>query len=183
MKDNYTKVDILKYVKEGLESGIMVPFEAVKFARILAREGIEGEVITTYSVDADGKPIVEKVDTVKKDDKGRLGMVVTKADENGKPIVDANGNKNEWIIGRTKFDSKYDEVAGRPGFYQPKGGPQIFVEIPDNIILYQWGDDMKIAAGGYINITNISDMYGISQRDFADTYKKTTTNVKVYKIQ
>jgi len=42
---------------------------------------------------------------------------------------------------------------------------------------------MKIAAGGYINITNISDMYGISQRDFTDTYKKTTTNVKVYKIQ
>ena len=26
--------------------------------------------------------------------------------------------------------------------------------------------DMQIAAGGYINITNVDDMYGISQRDF-----------------
>ena len=30
---------------------------------------------------------------------------------------------------------------------------------------------MAIAAGGYINITNPDDMYGISQRDFEDTYK------------
>lgn len=30
---------------------------------------------------------------------------------------------------------------------------------------------MKIAAGGYINITNPDDMYAISERDFTDTYK------------
>ena len=30
---------------------------------------------------------------------------------------------------------------------------------------------MQIAKGGYINITNIEDMYGISERDFLDTYK------------
>lgn len=30
---------------------------------------------------------------------------------------------------------------------------------------------MKIAKGGYINITNAEDMYGISERDFLDTYK------------
>lgn len=30
---------------------------------------------------------------------------------------------------------------------------------------------MQIVAGGYINITNVNDMYGISQRDFEDTYK------------
>ena len=33
MSENYVKVDVLKYVKEGLESGILVPFEAEKFAR------------------------------------------------------------------------------------------------------------------------------------------------------
>lgn len=32
---------------------------------------------------------------------------------------------------------------------------------------------MQIAAGGYINITNVDDMYGISQRDFEDKYKFT----------
>lgn len=54
---------------------------------------------------------------------------------------------------------------------QTKRWPQTFVEIPDNIILNQWGENMAIATGGYINITNPDDMSGISQRDFEDTYK------------
>ena len=49
----------------------------------------------------------------------------------------------------------------------------MFVQITDNIILNQWGSDMQIAAGGFINITNVDDMYGISQRDFEDTYRFT----------
>lgn len=184
MSENYVKVDVLKYVKEGLESGILVPFEAVKFARILARVGNEGEEVVTMSVDNEGNPIVEKVDTVKVDEKtGKVDMVVTKADEDGNAIVDKNGNKNEWIITRANFDEKYVPVEGKEGLYAPKGGPQIFVQIPDNIILYQWGSDMKIAANGYINITNVEDMYGISERDFTDTYRKTSTQVKTYKIQ
>ena len=43
---------------------------------------------------------------------------------------------------------------------------------------------MQIAAGGYINMTNVDDMYGISQRDFEDTYKFTNDlekKVLVYK--
>lgn len=184
MSENYVKVDVLKYVKEGLESGILVPFEAVKFARLLARQGILGEKVTTMSVDANGNPIVEKVDFVTIDQEtGELDMVVTKASEDGSAIIDENGNKNEWIIKYQKFCDKYVEVVGREGFYQPKGGPQIFVKIPDNIILNQWGSDMKIAAGGYINITNVDDFYGISGRDFVDTYKKTSNKVKIYKIQ
>ena len=59
----------------------------------------------------------------------------------------------------------------KKNIYKPPGGPQTFVEIPDNIILNQWGEDMAIAAGCYINITNPDDMYGISQIDFEDTYK------------
>lgn len=43
--------------------------------------------------------------------------------------------------------------------------------VDDNGNLNQWGSDMKIAKGGFINITRIDDMYGISERDFYDTYK------------
>jgi hypothetical protein len=32
---------------------------------------------------------------------------------------------------------------------------------------------MQSAADGYINITNIDDMCGLSQRDFEETYKFT----------
>ena len=55
--------------------------------------------------------------------------------------------------------------------FKPKGGPQLFVKITENITLNQWGKDENIAAGGYINITDSNDMYGISQRDFEDTYR------------
>lgn len=68
---------------------------------------------------------------------------------------------------------KYEMDPENPSLFKPKGGAQIFVKIIDNIILEQWGSDMKIAAGGYINITNVDDMYGISQRDFEDTYRFT----------
>jgi len=184
MSENYTKVNVLMYVKEGIESGILVPFEAVKYARILAREGVVGEEIITMSVDENGEPIIEKTDEVKVDEKtGKVDMVVTKASEDGEPIVDTNGNINQRIMGFSKFIDKYEQFSGIAGFYKPKGGPQIFVQIPDNIILNQWGSDMKIAAGGFINITDVNDMYGISGRDFADTYKRTSADVKTYEIK
>lgn len=52
-----------------------------------------------------------------------------------------------------------------------KPGTSVFVEISDNITLNQWGSDMDIAKGGFINITDENDMYGISARDFEDTYR------------
>ena len=62
--------------------------------------------------------------------------------------------------------------------FRPKGGVQLFVQIPDNIILEQWGSKMQIAQGGYIIITDPSDMYGISERDFTDTYRKVSESNK-----
>ena len=39
---------------------------------------------------------------------------------------------------------------------------------------------MQIAAGGYINITDPDDMYGISKRDFDDTYKVVEKDKRPY---
>ena len=33
----------------------------------------------------------------------KVDMVVTKASEDGEPIVDTNGNINQWIMGFSKF--------------------------------------------------------------------------------
>ena len=185
MSENYVKVDVLKYVKEGLESGILVPFEAEKFARPHIRHGVVGEEIISWSEDKDGNPVMEKVAVVKLDEKtGKPGWVVTKTDENGVPVVDRHGHLNQWIITDSQYHSKYEpcfEIG--EGIHKPVGGPQIFVQIPDNIILQQWGKEMMIGAGGYINITKIDDMYGISGRDYDDTYKRTSRVIKTYKIQ
>lgn len=139
--ENYKKVEVTNYVKQGIENGTMVPRQAEKFARIIARQGTIGETVISWSVDSQGNEIQEKVAQVQIDD--------------------------------STFKKKYEIDPENTSLCRPKGGPQIFVQIPDNIILNQWGSDMQIAAGGYINITNVDDMYGISQRDFEDTYKFT----------
>lgn len=171
---NYIKVDVTSYVKQGIESGTMVPRQAEKFARIIARQGTIGETVISWSADAQGNEIQEKVAQVEIDEQtNQPGWVATKVDEQGNIIIDSNGHSNEWIIPDSTFKKKYETDPENPSLCKPKDGPQIFVQIADNIILNQWGSDMQIAAGGFINITDINDMYGISQRDFEDTYKFT----------
>lgn len=172
--EDYKKVEVAKYVKQGLESGTMVPRTAEKFARIIARQGMEGEEVISWSVDTQGNEIKEKEAKVEIDkETNQPGWIATKVDENGNVIVDNNNHPNQWIIADTTFRKKYEIDPENPALCRPKGGQQIFVQINDNIILNQWGSDMQIAAGGYINITNVDDMYGISQRDFEDTYRFT----------
>ena len=54
MMEDYTKVEVTNYVKQGLESGSMVPRKAEKFARIMAKKGQVGEEVISWSVDAAG---------------------------------------------------------------------------------------------------------------------------------
>lgn len=171
MMEEYTKVEVEKYVKQGIEDGSLIPRQAEKFARIVARQGNLGESVVSWSSDSNGKEVQEKIAQVAIDEQTKqVGWIVTKVDKQGNIIVDNNGHTNQWIIDDTTFKKKYEIDPDNPSLFRPKGGLQLFVQINNNIILNQWGSDMKIASGGYINITNVDDMYGISQRDFEDTY-------------
>ena len=171
-------VEVTKYVKELLESGIL-PITAVKNGCILARDGVVGEQIETWS-EKDGEACLERVSSVTLDPKtGKPGHVVTKATKTGEAIVDKHGHTNDWIIDDSVFQRKYVAAPERgQGVYIPAGGPQIFIEIQEDITIHQWGEEMTIGKGGYINITNVDDMYGISARDFTDTYEIIQPSVK-----
>ena len=171
---DYKKVDVNEYVKSGLANGTLIPREAEKFARIIAKQGNIGDTVISWSTDSYGNEVQEKVNQVGRDEKtGQPGWIATKVDENFNIIIDDNGHSNQWIIDDSTFKKKYEIDEKNPGLYCPKGKNQTFVQINENIILNQWGSDMKIASGGYINITNSEDMYGISKRDFEDTYRFT----------
>lgn len=178
----YKRIDVLKYVQEGLKNGTLVPRKAEKFARISARRGIEGEKVISWSVDSDGNEVKEKVATVEKDENGKLGMVATKLNENLEVVVDNNGHINEWIIDDATFTKKYESDSNGTDVYKPKGGVQTFVQINEDITIFQWGEEMTIAKGGYINITNLDDVYAISKRDFEDTYKFVDEEAKAKKL-
>ena len=172
--EEYKKVEVTSYVKNGIENGTMVPRVAEKFARIIAKQGTAGETVISWSGDSEGNEIQEKIAQVEIDEQtNQPGWIATKVDEEGNVLVDTNNHPNQWIISDSTFRKKYEIDPENQNLCRPKGGPQIFVQINDNIILNQWGSEMQIAAGGYINITNVDDMYGISQRDFEDTYRFT----------
>ena len=164
----FQKVDVNEYVKEGLETGTMAPRTAVKFARIIARQGIVGQKVESFTANG----LSEKVSIVELDEiTNQPGWIATKVDLEGNIIIDEFGHKNQWIISDSVFIKKYEVDPENSTLFKPKGGPQVFVEIQDNIILNQWGSEMYVEKGGFINITNIDDMYGISKRDFEDTYE------------
>ena len=181
--EKYKKIDVLNYVREGIENGTMIPIRAVKFARIKARQGTVGETVDSWSVDEDGNPILEKdKEVVKLDEKtGKPGWIVTKVDMAGNVIIDKHGHVNEWIIDASIFNDKYEIDPENPSIFKPVGTPQIFVQIQESVIIHQWGSDEKIGSKGYINVTNLNDIYGISKRDFEDTYKIVENNV-IYKL-
>ncbi len=175
----YREVQTEEYVKELLEKGIQ-PIQAEKASRIFARDGEVGEEVVTWSEDENGNPIQERVAYVELDEKtGKPGHVVTKLGDDGLPVLDRNGHTNTWIIGDSKFVERYQpDTSMGDNIYKSSAGTQIFIQIQEDIIVEQWGKKEKIAKGGYINITNPEDMYGISARDFADTYKVIPNNIQ-----
>lgn len=169
----YRKVNTKEYVEAGLADGSLEAFEATKHARIAAVKGEEGQEVISWSEDENGNPIKEKVANVSVDEEtGETGWIVTKTDSEGNPIVDRNGHMNQWIIGDTKFRKKYEVDPENPSIYKPVGGPQKFVETNEDLTISQWGEEMNMPKGSFINITNPDDMYAINPRDFNDTYTR-----------
>jgi hypothetical protein len=174
--EDFIKVDSREFAVKGMENGDLVPVTAVKFARIIARQGTVGEEVQTYTQGG----LLEKTAIVALDEKTQQpGWIATKVDENGEVIVDEFNHKNEWIIDDSTFKRKYEIDPENPGLFKPVGGPQKFVQLPVNVTVTQWGSEMNIEAGGWLNVTNLDDVYGISQRDFEDTYRIVEEQPKV----
>ena len=162
--------DIKDYVQKLIDGGTKVVI-GEKTARISARHGIPEEQIISWSVDAEGKPVLEKEAVVSVDDGGIPDWVATKIDDHGNEIIDANGNKNQWIIGDITFKKKYEAVPEKTGIFKPVGGLQKFIKLNEAIHIVQWGEEWNVDVGGFVNITNPEDMYVIAGKDFADTYR------------
>ena len=163
----FRKVEAKHYVLTGINCGEMVPFYARKFGKVLARRGKVGEEVCTYTEGG----LLEKVDKVEIDpDTGNTNWVLMKANEHGYPIVDEFGHVNEWIKDDSDFMAEYDPDVEVDGLFISVDGAQLFVPVLNDIILVQNGEEMFVKAGGYLNITDLNSIYGISFRDFIDTY-------------
>lgn len=162
-KKSFEKVDSAAYAELLKDKGAN-EVTAVKSGNVLAREGKPGEVIQVWTKDGN----LETTETVKAGQ-----MIVTRAGEDGKPVIDGNGHDNSWVMAKDKFEKKYDvENRNADGTYKPAGSPQTFIEVDKDVeFSAPWGEVQRIRKGGYLNITNPKDVYGIAKDEFSETYK------------
>lgn len=150
------QVEIKEYVKECLGKGVK-PRLYRKFTIIHARQGKPGEVVETIMKDGHK----ETTGVVKIDDHNNLDWVVT------------NPDGERYIMPYEKFRSKYQIYDFNKGTYIPKKVICEFIQIDDDIsFVAPWGEQMHIKKGGYLNITNINDIYGVQKQEFETTYKE-----------
>lgn len=163
----FVKMDVKYYVVTSLQSGKLEPICAVKTGKVLARRGKLGEEVITYT----DKGLIEKKNKVSVDkNTGSVDMVLMKANDYGYPIIDEYGHVNEWIVKEKDFVEEYVPDKEIDGVFQSTDGLQLFVPVLIDMVFMQNGKDMFVGSGGYLNITDITDIYGISKRDFEDTY-------------
>jgi hypothetical protein len=85
-----------------------------------------------------------------------------------------NPGGEKYVVPQEKFHKKYEPAPELGnGWYKPTGGVQKFLEMDEDIVFVcSWGEEQVILAGGYINVTNLDDIYGIAKAEFFETYKE-----------
>ncbi|MBP5616216.1 MAG: hypothetical protein J6X06_00205 [Elusimicrobiaceae bacterium] len=123
-----------------------------KFARIQATQAIGGEKIETVLAD---------------------GTVETTNVANPGDWIVTNPGGEKYIVPGDKFAKKYEPASELgEGWYKPTGGNQQFVQINQDMqVLASWGETQFIKKGGFLNVTNPTDIYGVGEEEFHNTYK------------
>lgn len=102
----------------------MEDFWAKKAGQVIAVKAKEGDKLTTYTSDGN----VEVAEEVAHEGQ----YILTRADENGKPLLDEYGHTNQWFMDGDKFAKRYNE-PDENGIATPAGLPQHFVKTDRNV--------------------------------------------------
>ena len=165
----YDQIDIQLFLAAHSRNQVR-PTECVKDASVAVRPSGEGTHIVSYA----GDGTEETVAAIKSG-----SFILTKLDHDGNVMLDKNGNPNEWQVDASKMFRRYDmSEVGEDGIGIARSRPEraSFVRTDrDIMIMVPWGEGgalvpQYIRKGGYLNIADPNDVYGISEQDFNDTY-------------
>ena len=161
--ENYIEIkDIKGYVENLVKT--TSPKRYVKFATIIAVQGKVGEKVVTMM----NNGLTETENIVSVDERtNKPDWIIT------------NHSGERYIVNDTFFNKKYEPLDLENNVYKPKGGVCLFVQIKEDIsFVAPWGEIMNIAKGGYLNITNLNDIYGVQEKEFNETYAECDKNGK-----
>ncbi len=151
--------NIQKYVHDLLASGA-TPKTYKKYARVYAEQGVPGQEIQTVMKNG----LVEVAGVVKADAQGNPDWIVT------------NPDGEKYAVPHAKFIKRYELEVGADGKHAPTGSPIEAIQVNEDITFdVPWGENgapipFNLNGGGYLVISNLSDIYGIQQDEFNHTY-------------
>lgn len=147
-----SKNEMREMVENAIANGASVKPYA-KFARIQAVQATGGEAVETILAD---------------------GTKETSNTANAGDWIVTNPGGEKYIVDGIKFGKKYEACPELgEGWFKPKGGVQKFLELKeDTSFICSWGEEQFIAAGGFVNVSDLADIYGIARKEFFDTYQE-----------
>ena len=165
---NYTKDEMRKYVENKLQTSEII--EAKKTGNTIAIQGTVGQEVITLEVDANGNEYVERTGIVELDPETKEpGWILTKTGSDNKPVFNKFGHINQYIVTDSKFKSMYEPSLDGDFLYS-KSQIEKFIKAEDDVTFETKYGEMVVNAGGYIKVTDLDRISGISEQSFNDTY-------------
>ena len=172
----FSKQEMRQYVESKLPDATII--SAKKIGNTIAVQGTLGQEVITLEVDADGKEYVERTGVVSLDpETNEPGWILTKTGNDNKPILNSFGHPNQYIVPDSKFKSMYEPSPDGLGLYS-KSQIEEFIQADEDVTFETKYGEMIVYAGGYIKVTDLDRISGISESSFNDTYIVVETPVR-----
>ena len=174
---NFSKEEMRQYVESKLTDTTII--EAKKVGNTIAVQGVVGQEVVTLEVDADGNEYVERIGVVTLDpETNEPGWILTKTGSDNKPDLNRFGHTNQYIVPDSKFRSMYEPSQDGPDLYS-KSQIEKFIQADEDVTFETKYGEMVVNAGGYVKVTDLDRISGISEVSFNDTYTIVETPVKI----
>ena len=172
----FTKDEMKQYVESKLADAKII--EAKKVGNTIAVQGTVGQEVVTLEVDADGKEYVERTGVISLDpETNEPGWILTKTDSDNQPVLNSYGHTNQYIVIDSKLKSMYEPSQDGENLYS-KSQIERFIQADEDVTFETKYGEMVVNAGGYIKVTDLDRISGISEASFNDTYAIVESNNK-----
>lgn len=147
--------NIKKYLKEGVEKGILKPFYAQNIEKVTARQGKVGEIINSFTLEGN----YSTTKTVFRTSNGEIDWVVT------------NSNGDSIVLDDETFKNNYEETSVL-NEYVPVKRDKLIIQVHEMVqFRNKRGNTYRIHPGHYIVADEKDDFYELTPLALEKHYK------------
>ncbi len=148
-------LDIKQYLKNGILTGKLKPFFAVKTAGVSARKGKVGEIINSFTLEGN----YSTTKTVFRTTNGEIDWVVT------------NDEGESFVMDDASFKNSYEETEVL-NQYRPTGKEKLVVQVFEHIqFKNKFGNTFRILPWHFVVADDNNDFYELTPKALESHYK------------